>query len=304
MRKHLAMIFTIPILSGCLVGTLIPDVKQEGWKVGGVYPLHGNPRVGDFAEYHAVGRMVVGGTVELDYYWEGTKTVDIMYIGDGAIQIQEYITTDRLVRKGGSRLMQVSPAPPVTRWIKTDMDGQIIEMLVNGVKQRIAAKGENGYMEYMQMGETVPVEVEGGKFTASPAYCQAKRGYSIRSCLVNQNNFYDEISIRYLSDSAMFRTSIEQMVISGKFDSTVSTSRMAQLVVMSLTLTPFFSNPSSLITGAAKGNLKDYLLNYALPGKKDVAEKVVKNLMDITTNSPLNNSGVFYLRRQGNRHGR
>lgn len=303
MNKSMFALIILSLVTGCITGYLIPDVKQEGWKVGGIYLLHKNPIAGDFAEYHAVGRMIMGGTVELDYYWEGTKTVDIVSINNGVIQIREYLTTDSLKKEKGNALMSVSPSPPITRYIKTNLDGKIIEMNVNGRIQQIAAKGENGYMEFKEMGESIPVDIDGGKFTARSAYCQAKRGYSIRSCLVNQNNFYDEISIRYVSDDAMFRTAIEQMVVIGKFDSAVSTSKMAQLVVMSLTFTPFFVNPASLITGAGKGGLKDYLLKSALPGKKDAVEKVAKNLMDITTNSPLNNSGVFYLKKQGNRYG-
>jgi len=100
----------------------------------------------------------------------------------------------------------------------------------------------------------------------------------------------------------MFRTVIEQMMVTGKLDTTVSTSKMAQLVAMSLTFTPFFTNPASLITGAGKGNLKDYVFRSVLPGKKDAAEIAVNNLMDITTNSPFSNSGVAYLKTQGNRY--
>ncbi len=303
MKKYLLMLVIVSMATGCLKGTLIPDVKQEGWKVGGIYLLHNNPKSGDFAVYHIVGRTVVGGTVKLDYYWEGTKTVDILIISNGIIHIREYYTTDRLKREGGSRLMQVSPSPPVARDIKTTLDGLIIEMMVNGVRQQIAARGENGFMEFSELGDSIPVEVDAGKFTARPSYCKAKRGYSVKSCLVNQNNFYDEISIKYLTEGAMFRTVIEQMVVTGKLDTTVSTSKMAQLVVTSLTFTPFFTNPASLITGASKGNLKDYLIKSVLPGKKDVAEKVTKNLMDITTNSPFSNSGVAYLKTQGNRYG-
>jgi hypothetical protein len=302
MKKYCTVLLFIPMLTACLKGTLIPDVKQEGWKTGGIYLLHGNPKAGDFAEYHVVGRSVVGGTVELDYYWEGTKTVDIVAINNDIITIREYYTTDRLKRDGGSRLMQVSASPPVLRDIITTPDGRIIEMTVNGVKQQIAVKGENGYMEFSELGHSIPVEVDAGKYTARPSFCQARRGYSIKSCLVNQNNIYDEISIRYLADGAMFRTVIEQMLVTGKLDTTVSTSKMAQLVSMSLTFTPFFANPASLITGAGKGNLKDYLLRSVLPEKKEAAEIVTNNLMDITTKSPFSNSGVAYLKTQGNRY--
>lgn len=303
MKKYLPILLFVSMITGCLVGTLIPDVKQEGWKVGGIYLLHKNPRAGDFAEYHIVGRTVMGGTLELNYYWEGTRTISIVSVSNGVIEIAEYLTTDKLKREGGSSLMSVSPSPPVYRTYKTDMDGKIIEAYENGRKLQVAERGENGFMEYREMGQAVPVEIETGKYTARPAYCQAKRGYSVRSCLVNQNNKWEEISIKYTSDDAMFRTVIEQMVVIGKFDSAVSTSKMAQLVVMSLTLTPFFTNPASLVTGVGKGNLRDYLLKAALPGKQDAAEAVAKNLLDITTNTPLNNSGVFYLKRQGNRYG-
>lgn len=291
-------------MTGCLTGYLIPDVKQEGWKMGGIYLLHENPMAGDFAEYHIVGRTVVGGTIELDYYWEGTKTVNISSITNGVIRIDERITTDKLVRKGGSSLMSVSPSPPVYRTIKTDMGGKIIEVMVNGEKMQIAKKGENGYMEHKETGQTVPVDIETGTFTARPAYCQAKRGYSVRSCLVNQNNFWDEISILYTADNAMFRTVIEQTMVIGKFDNAVSTSKMAMMVVQSLTFTPFFTNPASLVTDIGKGGLKDYLWKSALPGKQEAAKSMAKNLMDITTNSSLNNSGVAYLRKQGNMFGR
>ena len=121
---------------------------------------------------------------------------------------------------------------------------------------------------------------------------------------MNQNNFWDELSIRYTSDGVMFRTVIEQMVVAGKFDSSVKTSRMALMVVQSLTLTPFFTDPASLVTGAGNGGLREYLTGSALPGKEKASQAAAKNLMDLTTNSALNNSWVAYLKRQGNRYDR
>lgn len=304
MKRYLYFLVLLPLMTGCLTGYLIPDVKQEGWKAGGIYLLHNNPAAGDFAEYHITGRTVVGGTIELNYYWEGTKTVNISSINNGVIRIDERITTDKLVREGGSSLMSVSPSPPVYRTIKTDMEGKIIEVMVNGRKIQIAEKGENGYLEHKETGQTVAVDIETGTFTARPAYCQAKRGYSVKSCLVNQNNFWDEISIVYTADNAMFRTVIEQTMVIGTFDNTVATSKMAMIAVQGLTFTPFFTNPASLITGAGKGGLKDYIWKSALPGKQEAAKTIAKNIMDITTNSSLNNSGVAYLRKQGNMFGR
>ncbi len=304
MKRYIPVFLMLLMVTGCCMGTIIPEVKQEGWKVGGIYLLHDNPKAGDFAEYRIIGRTVVGGTVEVNCYWEGKKIVDIYSVNNGTILVREYYTTDRVVKEGGSSLMQVSPSPPITRYITMKPDGRITGINDNGVKKQIALKGENGYMEYNDLGKSTVAEVDAGKFTVRPAYSRAKRGYSVKSLFVNQNNIYDEISIKYVSDRAMFRTVMEQMLISGKMNTAVRTSEMAQMVFTSLTFTPFFTNPASLITGPAKGNLKEYITGSVVPGKKEAAEKVTRNLLDITVNSPFSNSGVAYLVKQGNRYSR
>lgn len=288
---------------GCFpsyVGKMMPKYKATGYKIGGKYFIHKNPRPGDYAVYKIYGRSRFEGTgLTVDYAWEGTRRVSIGNIKDGTIEIHE---TDRaekvevLEKKGFMQATIVKPE--FQRFLLLDMEGNILKAKSNGGMSNwpmrdvpLAQPGEEGYINQQSLKKNLVINVPVGSFKTLPYWHQVRQATEVGNVLTDTKADAVTYIMTYVNDDVKFRTVSANAIILIGFATKMSPVEYVSLFV-DVYSAPLLANPADSVKDFIRMSPRDFAKSTAI--EKSMA-------WTINFSHDMNTSYYYYLVEQGER---